>query len=39
MGYRWYDQQKIDPQFAFGHGLSYTQFECSGLAFGPSGMA
>jgi beta-glucosidase len=31
MGYRWYDQQKINPLFAFGHGLSYTQFDYSGL--------
>jgi beta-glucosidase len=35
MGYRWYDQQKVDPQFAFGHGLSYTQFEYSGSAIRP----
>jgi len=27
---RWYDQQKINPLFAFGHGLSYTQFQYSG---------
>jgi beta-glucosidase len=25
----------IDPQFAFGYGLSYTQFEYSGLAIRP----
>ena len=29
MGYRWYDAQKIDPLFAFGHGLSYTTFKYS----------
>ena len=27
VGYRWYQAQGIDPLFAFGHGLSYTEFE------------
>ncbi len=26
VGYRWFDFKKIAPQFAFGHGLSYTTF-------------
>ena len=25
-GYRWHDTKKISPLFAFGHGLSYTDF-------------
>jgi beta-glucosidase len=31
VGYRWFDKEKIDPLFAFGHGLSYTSFVYSGL--------
>jgi len=27
VGYRYYDKKKIEPLFAFGHGLSYTKFE------------
>ena len=27
VGYRWFDHEDIAPTFAFGHGLSYTEFE------------
>lgn len=30
-GYRHFDRQRIAPAFCFGHGLSYTEFEYSGL--------
>jgi beta-glucosidase len=32
VGYRWFDKENIEPLFAFGHGLSYTTFDYSGLA-------
>ncbi|TWE05156.1 beta-glucosidase [Neobacillus bataviensis] len=35
MGYRWYDAQNIKPLFAFGHGLSYTNFDISKLVVTP----
>jgi beta-glucosidase len=31
VGYRWFDSQELEPQFAFGHGLSYTHFQYSNL--------
>jgi beta-glucosidase len=32
VGYRWFDQQHLEPLYPFGFGLSYTRFEYSGLA-------
>jgi beta-glucosidase len=29
VGYKWYDGNEIEPLFAFGHGLSYTDFALS----------
>ncbi len=30
-GYKWYDENDIEPQFDFGYGLSYTTFEYSDM--------
>lgn len=35
-GYRWYDQLNFVPQFAFGFGLSYTNFQYSNLSVTPT---
>jgi beta-glucosidase len=31
VGYRWYDARGIEPLFAFGHGLSYSNFSYEGM--------
>ena len=36
VGYRWFDQQKIEPLYPFGYGLSYTSFAYSDLQVSPA---
>jgi beta-glucosidase len=37
VGYKWYDAKGFKPEFAFGHGLSYTDFRMNGLKAVPAG--
>lgn len=39
IGYKWYDVKGYKPLFAFGHGLSYTNFILSNLTAQPDGKA
>jgi len=32
VGYRWYHAHGVKPAYAFGHGLSFTSFDYSGLS-------
>lgn len=37
VGYRYFDTKQVEPQFAFGHGLSYTSFAFGNLTVTKSG--
>jgi len=32
VGYKWFELKRLSPAFAFGHGLSYTNFRYTGLS-------
>jgi beta-glucosidase len=36
VGYRWFDQQQLEPQYPFGYGLSYSRFEYADLRVHPA---
>ena len=36
IGYRWFEQQNIKPTFAFGHGLSYSNFALTDIVLSAS---
>ncbi len=36
VGYRGFDKRNVEPLFPFGHGLSYTKFDYSGLKITPA---
>ena len=38
VGYKWNDLKDIEPEFAFGHGLSYTEFQYDNLRFSSDAM-
>ncbi|ORX49994.1 hypothetical protein BCR36DRAFT_327415 [Piromyces finnis] len=33
LGYKWFDKEKIEPHFSFGHGLTYAKFKIHDDAF------
>ncbi|WP_440877127.1 glycoside hydrolase family 3 C-terminal domain-containing protein [Thalassotalea sp. PLHSN55] len=39
IGYRWFEQQQIAPNFVFGHGLSYSEFIYSDIEFSADKLA
>ena len=39
IGYRWFEQQHIAPEFPFGHGLSYSQFKYADMRISSASMS